>query len=142
VTNLQPDAPRVGMQRTLALLFLVVLTAVALLLGHPLERLHDAVPATADVVASVTTTDGDAPVLSSSVATTADDAGVNALAELCALLAIICVAVVAAIALAARARPGRGVPASLAPPVSLSRFLATAEPVQLAVSSGCVPLRL
>lgn len=141
MTNLQPDASRAGVQRTLTLLFLVVLTALALLLGHPLERLHDAVPADTTVAAAATTA-GDAEVLTSSVTALTDAATLGGVAELCALLAVVCAVIVIVVALAAHARPGQGSIASTAPPASALSFFTTAARARLSLSASCVPLRL
>ncbi|WP_133963488.1 hypothetical protein [Rathayibacter sp. PhB151] len=142
MTNLQPDASRAGVQRTLTLLFLVVLTALALLLGHPLERLHDAVPADTVAASTITTTVGDQQVLTSGGVDLTEAATLGGIAELCALLAVVCAVIVIVIALAARARPGRGAPASLAPPTPTWTLFTTAARVRPSLSASCVPLRL
>ncbi|KZX20717.1 hypothetical protein ACH61_02175 [Rathayibacter tanaceti] len=140
MTNPHPDAPRAGAQRTLALVLLVVVTALALLLGHPLERLHDALPATS--VSASTGTAADAPVASASVPGVEDSATLGGLAELCAMLAAVCLVVVAAVALAARARPGQGAIASTAPPAKALHAVPPAARVRPSHAASCVPLRL
>jgi len=143
VTNLQPDASRAGVQRTLALIFLVVLTALALLLGHSLERLHDAVPTTATTTATVTTVSGDAPVPATAGMSAVEDAAtVGGVAELCALLAVVCAVIFMAVALVMRARPGRDAIASTAPPKVGPFLRAAVTQVRSSLFSSSVPLRL
>lgn len=114
--NPQSAVPRAELRRTITLLLLVVATAVALLLGHSLERMHDAkTAATASTVSVIPAGDAAASPITAS-GFDAGAFGSQGGAELCALLAIVCAAILIGALLMARSRPGRGAPMTTAPP--------------------------
>lgn len=144
--NPRSAAHRADLRRSFTLVLLVVSTALVLLLGHSLERLHDA---TASSSASAGTTtqigaqsmgQGVEPASTTALAT--DALGVGFDSELCAAIASVCAVMIIIGFVILRARPGRGVPASIAPPRAVASGFANALGLVSPLSTRSFALRL